>query len=254
MPNHIGMTHLGLIRSVNEDCFGILELGTEACLYTVCDGIGGNAGGKEASSLALSAFSEFIRKQMGDIAPEEWKSLPLAQIKRMMRAAAVNASRRVRAVAMTDPTLTGMGSTLVSALVISSRVYILNVGDSRLYTVSQNGVEKITRDHSYIQYLIDIGRISPEQVKDLNIQNYITQAIGAYDHVDGDFCALDVSALDHSTYLLLCSDGLYSAVSEMRMQSIMESRAELSDKAQALIDAACEGGGHDNITALLVEL
>ena len=254
MPSHIGITHPGLIRAVNEDCFGILKLSTEAYLYTVCDGIGGNAGGKEASALALSSFSEFIRAHTESLSPEEWRSLPLAQIKRIMRAAAVDASRRVRAAALADPALTGMGSTLVSALVTSSRACVLNVGDSRLYTVSPNGVEKITRDHSYVQYLIDVGRISPEQAKDLNIQNYITQAIGAYDHVDGDFCALDLSTFDHSTYLLLCSDGLYSTVSEARMQSIIKDQNTLTEKAEALIGAACDGGGHDNITALLVSL
>ena len=254
MPNHIGMTHPGLIRSVNEDCFGILEIGAEACLYTVCDGIGGNAGGKEASALALSSFSDFILTQMRSLSHEEWNNLPLAQIKRIMRAAAVDASRHVRAAALAKPALAGMGSTLVSALVTPSRAYILNVGDSRLYTVSENGVEKITRDHSYIQYLIDVGRISTEHARELNIQNYITQAIGAYDHVDGDFCALDLSTLDHSTYLLLCSDGLYSTVSEKQMQNIILNQKKLSDKSKALIRAACDGGGHDNITALLVEL
>ena len=243
-----GRTHTGLVRSVNEDCFGTFELG-QATLYVVCDGIGGHHGGKQASTMAMAVFSEFVREHAETIRPDE---VPLAHIKRIMRAAACEASRKVRAAAKNDPTLDGMGSTLVAALVTERRAYVLNVGDSRLYTVGRGGVEKVTRDHSYIQYLLDIGRITPEQVKELAGQNYITQAIGAYDHADGDFCALELTAYGSPTYLLLCSDGLYTMVSENKMQSILLSEGELFEKVDALINAANEAGGTDNVTALAV--
>ena len=254
MPNHIGITHRGLVRSENEDCFGIFEIGNAAYLYVVCDGIGGSAGGREASSLTLSAFSEFIHTQLSHITQKGWSSLSLAQIKRIMRAAATDASKRVHALSLTDEALTGMGSTLVAALITPNRIYVINVGDSRLYTVSEQGIEKITRDHSYIQYLLDVGRISPDQVKNMKIQNFITQAIGAYDHADGDFCALDLASFELPTYLLLCSDGLYSTVSESKIQDILMKNQNISEKASALIDAALFGGGQDNITALVAEV
>lgn len=254
MPIHFGMTHPGLIRAVNEDTFGICGIGDEAYLYTVCDGIGGCAGGREASALALSTFTDCMRLHLGEKECRKIDDMPLAHIKRVMRACAVEASRRVRAAAVADPSLTDMGSTLVTALVTPSRVYVLNVGDSRLYTVSQSGIEKITRDHSYIQYLIDVGRVDPAHVAELNIRNYITQAIGAYNHVDGDFCALDRATLDQGTYLLLCSDGLYSTVKEEQMQSILKTEKSPAEKAEELIAAACCGGGEDNITAVIVSL
>lgn len=147
-----------------------------------------------------------------------------------------------------------MASTLVAALVTDHRAFVLNVGDSRLYTVTAGGVEKITRDHSYVQYLLDIGRISSEQVKDLDVQNYITQAIGAYDHVDGDFCALDLEKYDRPTYLLLCSDGLYSMLSEEQMSAILLCHGDLQEKVSRLISSANNNGGTDNITAVVVEI
>ena len=148
----------------------------------------------------------------------------------------------------------GMASTLVAALVTDNRAYVIHVGDSRLYTVTPQSVEKVTRDHSYIQYLIDVGRITKAQAKAMKIENYITQAIGAYDHVDGDFCALDLSTYPPDTYLLLCSDGLYNDVKKPLMRSILTSPDNMAHKAEALIRAACEGGGEDNITAVIVAL
>ena len=254
MKDHFGITHPGLIRSVNEDCFGILPVGQCATLYVVCDGVGGCAAGERASALALSAFSDFLLAHLSDLTEETWSAMPLAQIKRIMRAAATDASRRVHTAAAQDPALFGMASTLVAALVTDSRAYVIHVGDSRLYTVTPQSVEKVTRDHSYIQYLIDVGRITKEQAKAMKIENYITQAIGAYDHVDGDFCALDLSSYPPHTYLLLCSDGLYNYVKKPQLQSILTSPDTTAHKAEALISAACAGGGEDNITAVIVSL
>lgn len=253
MKPSYGLTHPGKVRAVNEDCFGIFEIG-QATLYVVCDGIGGHYGGKQASALSLAVFTEFVREHVGKMDAQGLDEMPLAQVKRIMRAAACEASRRVRAAAQCDPTLAGMGSTLVAALVTERRAFVLHVGDSRLYAVGRGGAEKVTRDHSYIQYLLDIGRITSEQVKELAGQNYITQAIGAYDHVDGDFCALELSAYESPTYLLLCSDGLYSMVSEEKVQRILLSDGELFEKIDALVDAANTAGGVDNVTAVVVEV
>lgn len=253
MRSHAGITHPGT-RPVNEDCFGIFPVGDTAYLYVVCDGVGGCAGGQTASALALSSFSDFVISELGAISSAELTSLPLAQIKRVMRAAATHASRTVRAAGLADEALTGMASTLVAALVTETRAHVLHVGDSRLYTVTPDTVEKVTRDHSYLQYLIDVGRITAAQSKKMKIENYITQAIGAYDHVDGDFCALDLSTYPPDTYLLLCSDGLYHTVDLPQMQSILLTSDTVTQKAQALLDAALTGGGEDNITVLLLSL
>ena len=250
MQEHIGITIPGK-RTHNEDCFGIFPVGKTAYLYAVCDGVGGCAGGQIASALALSSFSAFIEEQCGTWSEVEWDGVPLAHIKRIMRAAATHATRTVRAAALHDPTRTDMASTLVAALVTDRRAYVLHVGDSRLYTVTAGAVEKVTRDHSYLQYLIDIGRVTKEQAKEMKIENYITQAIGIYDHVDGDFCALDLSTYPNDTYLLLCTDGLWQSVNKPLMQRILICDRSLADKAEMLIHAALDGGSEDNITALI---
>ena len=253
MRTHAGVTHPG-IRPTNEDCFGIFPIGQGAYLYVVCDGVGGCRGGQTASSLALSSFSDFILSELGETSAEQLASLPLAQIKRIMRAAATHASRTVRAAGLADEALAGMASTLVAALVTEGRAHVLHVGDSRLYTVSRDNVEKVTRDHSYLQYLIDVGRITKEQSKEMKIENYITQAIGAYDHVDGDFCAIELSTYPPDTYLLLCSDGLWGSLKKSQMQDILLTADTTEQKANALLKAALDGGSQDNVTALVLSL
>lgn len=253
MRTHAGITHPG-IRPVNEDCFGIFPVGKAAYLYAVCDGVGGCAGGQTASSLALSSFSNFILSELDSSSVADPDALPLAQIKRIMRAAASHASHTVRTAGLNDPTLTDMASTLVAALVTATRAYVLHVGDSRLYTVTSDTVEKVTRDHSYLQYLIDVGRVTPRQANELKIENYITQAIGVYDYVDGDFCALDLSTYPPDTYLLLCSDGLYRTVRKPQMQAILLSPDTVEQKARTLLSAALDGGSEDNVTALILSL
>lgn len=254
MPTHFGITRTGSSHPINEDRFGIIPLGDGVYLYAVCDGVGGAAAGEQASALALSSFSDALKASLGGLDSDRLSALPLAQIKHAMRAAAAQASKTVFLQAQQDPRLKGMASTLVAALVTASRAYVLHVGDSRLYAISAQGVEKMTRDHSYIQYLIDVGRISPDQEKHLKIDNYITQAIGAYSHVDGDFCAMELSSYPDPTYLLLCSDGLYSAVREATARHVLLGHGSLEDKAEALIRAALHGGSRDDMTAVLVAL
>lgn len=254
MPEHAGMTDPGRVRTQNEDTFGMIPIGDCAYLYAVCDGVGGSAGGEVASALTLSVFSRTVQKLAGHLSTEDWGILPTSQVKQWLRHAATEASRAVHARAVATPSLTGMASTLVAALVTPARAYVLNVGDSRLYTVSGESIEKVTRDHSYLQYLLDIGRITPARAKAMQEQNYITQAIGVYDHVDGDFVALDLDALPRPTYLLLCSDGLYSAVSAERIRRILLTSKPLPEKTEELIAAANLAGGKDNITAVIVSL
>ncbi len=254
MPIHAGMTDPGRVRIKNEDTFGIFPVGDCAYLYVVCDGVGGAVGGKEASELALHVFSQAVTNQVAQLSANDWYFLPMSQIKRILRSAATDASYAVHDQARANPKFAGMATTLVAALVAPHRAYVLNVGDSRLYTVNEKGVDQVTHDHSYIQYLLEIGRITSAQAKGMQDQNYITQAIGAYDHVDGDFMALDLDALPFPTYLLLCSDGLYSAVKPERMRRILLTDRSPSNKVEALIAAANRAGGKDNITAVVVSL
>ena len=251
MRTHAGITHPG-IRPVNEDCFGIFPVGKAAYLYAVCDGVGGCTGGQTASSLALSSFSNFILSELDSSSVADPDALPLAQIKRIMRAAASHASHTVRTAGLNDPTLTDMASTLVAALVTATRAYVLHVGDSRLYTVTPDTVEKVTRDHSYLQYLIDVGRVTPRQAKELKIENYITQAIGVYDYVDGDFCALDLSTYPPDTYLLLCSDGLSNLIDDQEILFEVVHGVNKAHCCKRLLDIAKNRGAPDNVTSVLV--
>ena len=155
-----------------------------------------------------------------------------------------------------------MGTTLVAALFCDDIVYVINVGDSRLYLVSDNTITQITHDHSYVQHLIDSGSLTPEDARNHPYRNRITRAVGIKNELESDIFSVELTDLD-ICYLLLCTDGLsgqlvpediYSIISsDLDIEIVTDVESELSDKIDRLIGAANDAGGPDNITAVLVK-
>jgi len=155
-----------------------------------------------------------------------------------------------------------MGTTLVAALVCDDMVYVVNIGDSRLYLISDNTITQITHDHSYVQHLIDTGSLSVEDARNHPYRNRITRAVGIKNEIETDIFSVDLSCLDIG-YLLLCSDGLCGQVlpeeiyaiisSDLDIDVVTDVDQELADKTVRLIEAANKAGGPDNITALLIK-
>jgi protein phosphatase len=155
----------------------------------------------------------------------------------------------------------GMGTTLVAALFVDDVVYVVNVGDSRLYLISDNTITQITHDHSYVQHLIDNGSLTAEDARTHPYRNRITRAVGIKGDLETDIFSVDLASLD-VCYLLLCSDGLcgqlvpediYSIISsDHDIDVVTDVESELQDKTERLIAAANDAGGPDNITAVLV--
>jgi protein phosphatase len=156
--------------------------------------------------------------------------------------------------AISDPALTGMGTTLVSCLIIGERAYIANVGDSRLYLVSEGVIKQITHDHSYVQYLVDMGKLTPEEAKHSRNRNLITRAVGTEKSVECDLFKHDVKSGES---FVLCSDGLTNHVEPFE---ICDAVADLKDSAavqsacESLIDQANKRGGLDNITVVVLSI
>lgn len=240
-----GKSDVGKRRNNNQDCFSIIQLKDGAYLCTVCDGMGGANGGNIASEIACRVFTEHISS--GFCAENEDDSS-------LLKAAVAKANTAVYETAVSDPALKGMGTTLVSVLIRNNgSATAINVGDSRLYSVSSGQIRQITRDHSYVQYLVDMGQITVSEAKSASIRNIIIRSIGNEPETNPD-----VFSIEHETngYLLLCTDGLTNCVTnDVIAQTISASSADELDKcASRLISLANEGGGTDNITVILVKL
>ena len=240
-----GKTDVGQRRANNQDKYNITDLENGAVLLTVCDGMGGANGGSEASRIAISVYTETVSSGYATSA------LPVDEL---LRRAVAAANTAVFEAAAKDEALNGMGTTLVSALLTpDGNVNVINVGDSRLYHITKEGARQITRDHSYVQYLVDMGQITIKEAKTASIRNIIIRSIGNEPKTDPDLFSLSLSSED---YLLLCSDGLTNCVPvEMLAKEVLRApEEELAVKCDRLVALANEGGGTDNITVVLAKI
>ncbi len=237
-----GKSDTGKKRKANEDSFRISEC-DEWTSAIVCDGMGGAHGGSVASELAVCVYGDTLFKEIGKA------GFPLTGqiIKNAMLAATAEANDAVATRAAEDDELSGMGTTLVTCFVIGDVAYVVNVGDSRLYSINKGLITQVSRDHSYVQYLMDSGKITEEEALTHPNRNIITKAIGIAPIVEPDFFVAE-----KFDGLLLCSDGLVNYVSEELIQDIISGNGSVKKKVNALVSAANKNGGGDNITVILL--
>jgi len=253
---YAGLTDIGRSRSENQDSFEIVSYHENAVLAIVCDGMGGAAGGKIASSLAVSTFISFFDTllQEKNISFSDMNAVNLDILEEMMKESVKEANRRIFEYAKYAIGLIGMGTTLVACLVIGNECLVCNVGDSRLYHLSRTAMRQITRDHSYVQMLIDTGMLEPKLAAAHPDRNVIMRAVGTRAGVTAETFRITLETNDS---ILLCSDGLSNYVSNELIYSILWGSDDIfkrdeSAKVQALIQAANDGGGRDNITAVVL--
>ncbi len=237
-----GMTDPGCVRPQNQDAFDVEDLDRSTKLCVVCDGMGGAKSGNVASTLAAEVFVEEVRRS--------WVSgMDLEETEQMLRGAVKLANFTVFDQAQQLEEFAGMGTTLVAALIQGKEVTVVNVGDSRCYHVGQNGIRRITTDHSLVQMMVDRGDLTPERARTYPGKNYITRAIGTEPVAECDVFQLDVERGD---FLLLCSDGLSNMMDD---QEILFEVAHGINKqlcCQRLMDIGKNRGAPDNMTCVLV--
>ncbi len=222
-----GATDIGLVRSANQDSFYIDKSGKWA---VVADGMGGHNGGEIASAMAVEEIKKSISQGVG------------------LTEAISNANTAVYKKSRENPELLGMGTTIVLCQVLSDRINIAHVGDSRAYLFRQGKLQKLTKDHSIVQQLIDSGTITEEQAKYHPQRNLITRAVGTENTIVSDTVTQEIEEGDS---ILICSDGLSSYVEESEITSILKT-GKSSEIILNLIDAANKAGGKDNVTAVLI--
>lgn len=231
-----GRSDTGMLRSENQDAFGECVLRDGGCLALVCDGMGGEAGGKEAAEICVSSFlSAFSHSK----APSE------RALKRTLAEANDSILARAREMGYDR-----MGTTLVLSLATRDTVTLLWVGDSRAYLYHEGGLFRLTRDHSYVQELIDRGILTEEEARTHYHRNLVTRAVGTETRALPDVARIPWEEGDR---LLLCSDGLYGMVEEKEILEILREDRSPARTVHELICAANSHGGEDNITVLLLE-
>ena len=252
-----GISHIGMKRSVNQDAFIIKEYSRSTLLTVVCDGMGGTRGGKEAAAIASEAFvSEFDKY----IAPHlrTNRNVRDNDVAKALQKAVSYANNAVLAYAGRHPELKGMGTTLIALFAHGRELFYANVGDSRLYLANSRTIRRMTKDHSYVQYLIDTHQITEREAARTKGKNLITRAVGTESTVAADLYHHTL-AEDSEATLLLCSDGLYNMVPEKAILRTLTGtsliRAEsVESRAKRLIAQANKNGGNDNITAVIVKI
>lgn len=229
---YAALSDTGLVRENNEDSYH-----ADGRLFIVADGMGGHRAGEVASSTAIAAFLRF-----------EAENRALEPLRRV-RGGILAANRELFDLSREDPGLEGMGTTF-TCLLVEDGVHLGHVGDTRAYRWRRDGVDLLTRDHSLVERMVREGRITPFEARVHPQRNIILRALGVSEELEVDLRS--VPALPGEV-MLLCSDGLSGMVDELTMEAILAGHDDLEARCRALVDAANERGGHDNITVVLVE-
>ena len=230
------ITDRGRKRPSNEDAFGY---SVEDGVYVVCDGMGGAAAGEIASSIAVDEVLRLLCARD-----------PAGPLPTVAQEAVLVANEAIYSRAQRNPKLAGMGTTLVALLVEESRVWAVNVGDSRCYRLRGDRLEQLTLDHSLVEEQVRIGRMSRAEALRSPMRNVITRALGTQTRVTPDIFQFEAEPGD---LFLLCSDGLSRELSDKQIQTHLAGNQPLADRCTRLVEAAKKAGGHDNITAILVQ-
>lgn len=241
------VTDIGKVKANNEDSFYHCE---RQGFFLVADGMGGHAGGEVASRMAVeimkSAFDEAFQNSR---LPED--------IPGFIENAIITSSEAIKKETLENPTLRGMGTTVVSCFCSGGKIYVANVGDSRCYRLSGEAFELISHDHSQVQEYIDMGLITEEAAKKHPLRHVITQAVGYNDELKVRIVEEPYRAGD---YYLLCSDGLndhFSTDGEIKdlfIKSLAESGDDVQAACSKLVEVSNELGGRDNITVMVFKV
>lgn len=235
------MTDTGRVRNNNQD-FVLCEENAVGCfpnLFIVADGMGGHNAGDMASRLCVAKVQEQIR--ITD------KKTPVGVFEEAVKIA----NDSIRQCASETPEFAGMGTTMVAATVLDDVAYVVNIGDSRLYRMSED-LRQITVDHSLVEEMVQSGEIRKDEMRTHPNKNIITRALGTDETVRPDCFEIQVRQGD---VLLLCSDGLTNMLEDSEMEEILrENKNDLEQAGRTLVERANEAGGKDNISVILVRL
>jgi len=247
--SYAGATHVGMKRDHNEDNLMLLP---EQNLFVVADGMGGHSSGEVASKIAVDTLKSFFEETEND---DEitWPFKPdrsLGYDENRLASAVKLANRNIFETALDDVRFKGMGTTFVGVQLSDEKAAVVaHVGDSRVYLIRDGAIEQLTEDHSLLNDYKKIQQLTPEEEAAFPHKNIIVRALGMKESVQVDVRVEQPRAGD---VFLLCSDGLNGEITDETMLENVQKHPNLDDAVQALIKAACDNGGKDNVTCVLV--
>lgn len=241
MRKVFGSSDRGLVRKNNQDRFVSDVLSDELSYAVLCDGMGGENGGHIASELAV----KFAKKALDRDLTAGMSEL---SIRSMFASIVSGANAVVYEKAKQDPSLKGMGTTMILAVISEGILYITSVGDSRVYLVDSENEIQLTKDHTVVQMMVDKGEITKEDALSHPKRHYITRAVGVSPIIEPDFL---VRKLGNEQIVLLCSDGLYNYLSPGDLYPLLL-RCVKDENVDILMELARDSGGADNITAVVM--
>ncbi|HJP65837.1 MAG TPA: Stp1/IreP family PP2C-type Ser/Thr phosphatase [Actinomycetota bacterium] len=226
-------TDVGRFRERNEDAYLVKEP-----LYVVADGMGGHRGGNVASSMAVDVLEQ------ADLSPDAPLSVLIDEIKR--------ANQEILERSAADQALRGMGTTVTAFLTDQDKGYVAHVGDSRAYLLRDGNLQRLTRDHSLVERMVEEGRLEPDQARHHPQQNILTRVLGGNDDLEVD--DLTVDPIQEGDRVLLCTDGLSHMVDDEVIEGILRDEEDPQAAADRLVDAAIDAGGDDNVTVIVLDV
>lgn len=241
--DYSAFSDIGKVRSSNQDSYLCGEFDDGTVWAVVCDGMGGVSGGKVASKMCVETVSNHILKGYRH-------GMSSSSVKNLLESAVSTSNIEIFDTAKDDSSLFGMGTTVVAALIFDGIAVIAHAGDSRAYLLNDGTISQITKDHSVVQYLIDIGKITPDEAKTHPDRNVITRAVGVDCEIRTD---IDIADFEPGNLLLLCTDGLTGSLRDEEIYNISKESVDCETISKSLVYAANECGGRDNITVVCVK-
>ncbi len=244
-------TDKGLRRSTNEDCFSARE---DLRLFVVADGMGGHAAGEIASQAAVAGIVAFVEATQ-TMSPDQTWPVPFdhqqsANANRL-RAGFRMGNRQLAAQIASSSELRGMATTAVAVLIDGGTGTLAHVGDSRAYRLRDGQLERLTRDHSWVEAQIRVGALSETAARRHPWRNIVTRALSGSDDLEVDIQEVSLTPGDR---LLLCTDGVFTVLSDGQISEVLRRETDLDSLCHALIQGANDGGGPDNVTAVVLEI
>lgn len=239
-----GQTDIGAQRAENQDRIFVPEQADDIKLFIVADGMGGANAGATASQMAIEYVKNFIKDGYDDAKEDREK------IESLIRKAIVDANKYVYKKSTENPEYFGMGTTISVALIVKNKVYIGHVGDSRVYRIRKEFIRQLTKDHSYVQALVQNGTITKAEAAKHPQKNMLLKVIGCEPEVEPD---IFVKGFLKEDVLLICSDGLTNMISTPDIfEEIKAGKNDLKKVCNNLISQSIKNGGYDNISVILV--
>ena len=240
--NIFSETDIGLVRTENQDRVRTAMLRDDIGFAVICDGMGGQNAGSEASERAVNVVFERITKVFRpDYSGNSIRNLLISSI--------TTANSVVYDMSVSSMDMKGMGTTCVAALIFGNKLYAVSVGDSRLYLINHE-IRQLTKDHTVVMKMYENGEITKEQLKNHPQRNYITKAVGVAEKVSPDYLEAELS---ENSAILLCTDGLSNYCDEADMFNIIK-KCDPKDAPSELVKKALENGGGDNVTAAIMRI